>query len=66
MCLHVLLQLSRLSKASPTALALKREVLCMQGQDVATQSEGVGGIEVTMPALMHLVALVCLSVFLQL
>lgn len=38
----------------------------MQGQDVATQSEGVGSVEVTMAALVNLVALVCLRVFLQL
>lgn len=65
-CLHVLLQLSGLPEASPAALALKREVLSMQGQDMATQGEGVGSVEVTMPALMHLVALVRLRVFLQL
>lgn len=33
---------------------------------MATQGEGVGGIEVTMPALVHLVALVCLRMLLQL
>lgn len=65
-CLHVLLQLSGLPEASPAALALKGEVLCMQGQDMATQGEGVRSIEVTMPALMHLVAFVCLRMFLQL
>lgn len=64
--LHVLLQLSGLPEASPAALALKGEVLCMQGQDMATQSEGVGSVEVTMTALVHLVALVCLCVFFQL
>lgn len=65
-CLHVLLQLSGLSEASPAPLALKGEVLCMQGQDMATQGEGVRSVEVTMPALVHLVALVRLRVFLQL
>lgn len=64
--LHVLLQLSGLPEASPAALALKGEVLRMQGQDMATQSEGVGSVEVTMPALVHLVAFVCLRMFLQL
>lgn len=64
-CLHVLLQLSRLPEPSPAALALKGKVLCMQGQDMATQGEGVRGVEVTMPALVHLVALVCLRVLLQ-
>lgn len=33
---------------------------------MATQSEGVGSIEVTMSALVHLVSLVCLCMFLQL
>lgn len=65
-CLHVLLQLSGLSETSPTALALKGQVLRMQGQDMATQGEGVGSIEVTMPALVYFVALVCLRMFLQL
>lgn len=65
-CLHVLLQLSRLPEASPASLALKGEVLRMQGQDMATQGESVGSVEVTMPALVHLVALVRLRVFLQL
>lgn len=65
-CLHVLLQLGWLPEASPAALALKGEVLCMQGEDMATQSESVGGIEVAMPTLVHLVALVCLGVLLQL
>lgn len=64
-CLHVLLQLSGLPEASPAALALKRKVLCMQGQDMATQGERVGGVEVTMPALVHLVALVRFRVLLQ-
>lgn len=65
-CLHVLLQLGGLSEASPAALALKGEVLCMQGQNMAAQGEGVGSVEVTMPALVHLVALVRLCVLLQL
>lgn len=65
-CLHVLLQLSGLPKASPAALALKREILRMQGQNVATQGEGVRSVEVAVPALVHLVALVRLCVFLQL
>lgn len=65
-CLHVLLQLSGLPEASPAALALKREVLCMQGQNMATQGKGVRSIEVAVPTLVHLVALVCLCMFLQL
>lgn len=65
-CLHVLLQLSGLPEASPAALALKGKVLRMQGQDMATQGKGIRSVEVTMPALVHLVALVCLRVFLQL
>lgn len=65
-CLHVLLQLSGLSETSPAPLALKGEVLCMQGQNMATQGEGVRSVEVTMPALVHLVALVRLRMFLQL
>lgn len=64
--LHVLLQLGGLPEASPAALALKGEFLRVQRQDVATQGEGVGGVEVTMPALVHLVALVRLRVLLQL
>lgn len=63
-CLHVLLQLSGLPEASPAALALKRKVLCMQGQDMTTQGKGVRSIEVAMPALVHLVALVCLRMLL--
>lgn len=66
MCLHVFLQLGGLPEASPAALALEGEVLCMQGQNMATQGESVRSIEVTMPTLVHLVALVCLGVFLQL
>lgn len=62
--LHVLLQLGGLPEASPAALALKGEVLGVQGQDVAAQREGVRGREVTVAALVHLVALVCLRVFL--
>lgn len=65
-CLHVLLQLSGLSEASLTAFAFKREVLGMQGQNVAAQGERVRSIEITMPALVHLVALVCFCMFLQL
>lgn len=65
-CLHVFLQLSRLSEASPAPLALEREVLRVQGQDVAAKGEGIGSIEVTVPALVNLVAFVCLCVFLQL
>lgn len=34
--LHVLLQLGRLPEASPAPFALKREVLCVQRQDVTT------------------------------
>lgn len=64
--LHVLLQLSRLPEASPTALALKGEVLRVQRQDVTTQGEGVGSVEVAMPALVHLVPLVRFRVFLKL
>lgn len=64
--LHMFLQLSRLSEASPASLALEGEVLRMQGQNMAAQGEGVRSSEVTMPTLMHLVALVCLCMFLQL
>lgn len=64
--LHVLLQLSRLPKASPAALALKGKILSVQGQDMATQGESVRGVKVAVSTLVHLVAFVCLGVFLQL
>lgn len=63
-CLHVLLQLGWLPKTSPASLAFKGEVLRMQGQNMATKGEGVRGVKITMSALMHFVALVCLCVFL--
>lgn len=64
--LHVLLQLRWLPETSPAALALKGQILCVHGQDVATQGECVGSIEVAVPALVHFVAFVCLCVFFQL
>lgn len=64
-CLHVLLQLSRLPEASSAALALKGKVLCVQRQNMATQGKSIGSVEVTMSTLVHFVAFVRLSVFLQ-
>lgn len=63
---HVLLQLRWLPKASPATLALKGQILRMQGQDMATQGERVGRVKVAVPTLVHLVAFVCLGVLLQL
>lgn len=65
-CLHVLLQLCWLAKTSPAALALKGQILCVQGQDMTTQGERVGSVKVAVPTLMHLVAFMCLGVLLQL
>lgn len=62
--LHVLLELGGLPEAPPAAFALKRQVLCVQRQDVTAEGEGVRGVEVAVPALVHLVALVRLGMLL--
>lgn len=64
-CFHVFLEFGLLPKAPLAPFALKGQVLSVYGEYVPAQSERVRDFKVTVPALMHLVSLVCLRVFLE-
>lgn len=60
MGLHVLLEFILMPEAPFAPFAFEREVLGVDRQDVATKRERVRDFEVAVPALMDLLALVCL------
>lgn len=53
--LHVFLEFVLLPEATLAAFTLKRQLFCVHGQNMPTQSERVRDLKVTVPALVHLV-----------
>lgn len=63
--LHVLLKFVLMPKSTLAPLALKRQVLGVNGQNVAAQREGVRRLVIAVPALVHFIPLVRFSVLFQ-
>ncbi len=63
--LHVLLKFVLMPESALAPLALKRQVLGVNGQNVTAQREGVRRLEIAVPALVHLLPLVRFGMLLQ-
>lgn len=63
--LHVLLKFVLMPEPALAPLALKRQVLGVNGQNVAAKCEGVRRLEIAVSALVHFIPLVRFGVLLQ-